>query len=98
MALQTLNQGTQYGNEHIIVEGNTISFTIQDGPIKEHGVNGCQVVDLIKVSHHIISKLNNLYPCEENSRTIRNLADALQAQEDRTKNREARGVEGFNKK
>lgn len=75
---------------------NSLSFTIQNGPIKEVGKNGCQVTDVIAVAKHIIVELNEKFPCSENEMTIHYLKRALQAQEERTKNRETRGVEGTN--
>ena len=77
---------------------NSVSFTIQNGPIKEAGVNGCQVVDMIAVAKHIIEQLNAKYPCRENAVTITKLDEALMWQEKRTKDREKRGVEGTSQK
>jgi hypothetical protein len=77
-------------------ENNTVIFKIQDGPIKESGLNGCQVSDMIAVAKHIISGLNDKFPCDENKVTLYHLSKALEAQEARTKNRETRGVEGTN--
>lgn len=76
---------------------NSLSFTIQNGPIKEVGVNGCQVSDVIAVAKHIIEELNKKFPCRENSMTITKLDEALMWQEKRTKDREARNVEGLSK-
>lgn len=77
---------------------NTISFKIQDGPIKENGLNGCQVVDMIAVARHIITELNKKFPCRENAMTITKLDEALMWQEARTANRTKRNVEGRNEK
>lgn len=74
---------------------NSIAFTIQRGPIKENGVNGCQVDTVIEAAKLIIEKLNEKFPCDENARAIRALGEALTALEDRRLAREARGVEGF---
>ena len=48
-------------NEYIEIdhEVNTIKFTIQNGPIKENGVNGCQVDTLIHAAKHIIFELED---------------------------------------
>lgn len=83
-------------DEHITVNHaeNSIKFDIQDGPIKENGVNGCQIDDMVHVAMVIIKKLNDKYPCEENSQAISCLSQALKHLDDRTKNREKRGVEG----
>jgi hypothetical protein len=76
---------------------NSISFTIQNGPIKEVGKNGCQVVDVIAVAKRILEELNKKFPCRENSMTITHLDEALMWQEKRTKDRETRQVEGLSK-
>lgn len=76
---------------------NSLSFTIQNGPIKEVGKNGCQVVDVIAVAKHILEQLNAKFPCRENAMTITHLDEALMWQEKRTKDREARNVEGLSK-
>lgn len=76
---------------------NSLSFTLQNGPIKEVGKNGCQVTDVIAVAKHIIEQLNQKFPCRENAMTITKLDEALMWQEKRTKDREARNVEGFSK-
>lgn len=73
---------------------NMISFRIQNGPIKEVGVNGCQVDTLIETAMVMLEGLNARFPCEENERAIRRLGLALVDLEDRKKSREARGVEG----
>lgn len=77
---------------------NSISFTIQNGPIKEVGVNGCQVDTLIETAKLIIEGLNTKFPCRENSLAITKLDEALMWLEQRTKNRVKRGVEGTNTK
>lgn len=75
-------------------ETNTIGFKIQNGPIKENGKNGCQVVDMIAVAKHMLEELNKKFPCRENAVTITKLDEALMWQEKRTKDREKRNVEG----
>ncbi len=74
---------------------NSLSFTIQNGPIKEVALNGCQVTDVIAVAKHIIEQLNKSFPCRENAMTITKLDEALMWQDKRTKDREARNVEGL---
>jgi hypothetical protein len=76
---------------------NSLSFTLQNGPIKEVGLNGCQVTDVIAVAKHIIEQLNAKFPCRENAMTITKLDEALMWQDKRTKDREARNVEGLSK-
>jgi len=76
---------------------NSIAFTIQNGPIKEVGVNGCQVDTLIHAAKEIISKLNTKFPCRENALAITKLEESLHWLDARKKDREKREVEGLNK-
>ncbi len=76
---------------------NSLSFTLQNGPIKENGINGCQVNEVIAAAKVIIEGLNSKFPCRENAMTITKLDEALMWLEKRTKDREARGVEGLSK-
>lgn len=77
---------------------NSLSFTIQNGPIKEVGLNGCQVTDVVAVAKHIIEQLQKKFPCRENAMTITKLDEALMWQNKRTADREARNVEGTSNK
>ncbi len=72
----------------------SISFTIQNGPIKDVGVNGCQVNTIIAAAKAIIEGLNAKFPCRENACAITKLDEALLWLDARTKNRVERGVEG----
>lgn len=74
---------------------NSLSFTLQNGPINECGKNGCQVTDIIAIAKHIIEELNKNISCRENAMTITKLDEALMWQEKRTKDRLKRKVEGF---
>lgn len=76
---------------------NSLSFTIQNGPIKEVGVNGCQVDTVIETAKLIIEGLNKKFPCRENAVAITKLDEALMWMNKRRTDREKRGVEGFNK-
>lgn len=75
---------------------NSIAFTLQNGPVNKHGVNGCQVTTMIAAARKIIAELNAKFPCEENESTLRHLSQALRWQSKRTSDRKARGVEGHN--
>lgn len=77
---------------------NSISFTIQNGPVKENGVNGCQVDTIIHAAKAILEGLNKNFSCRENALAITKLDEALHWLEHRTKERNKRGVEGTNKK
>ncbi len=76
---------------------NSLSFTIQNGPVKEHGVNGCQVDTVIEAAKLIIEGLNKNFPCRENSIAITKLDEAMLWLRKRTVDRIKRNVEGFNK-
>lgn len=76
---------------------NSISFTIQSAPIKEVGVNGCQVDTLIYAAMMILEGLNAKFSCDENEMAIKHLNAAIKALELRKVSREARGVEGYAK-
>jgi hypothetical protein len=80
----------------IVVNKNTnsIGFTLQNGPIKEVGVNGCQVDTMIEAAKLIIEKFDEKSPCEENTMVLMHLRSALIWLDTRKKNREVRGVEG----
>lgn len=73
---------------------NSISFTLQNKPIKEVGVNGCQVETLIHAAKLMVEGLNQKVPCRENSVAITKLDEALMWLEKRTKDRQNRNVEG----
>ena len=76
---------------------NSLSFTIQNGPIKEVGVNGAQVDTIIAAAKTILEGLNKNFPCRENACAITKLDEALMWMRERKRNREKRGVEGYNK-
>ncbi len=76
---------------------NMISFKMQNGPIKEVGVNGCQVDTLIQTAEIMLDKLNDKFPSHYNRQAIMYLRNALDELEKRRLDRESRGVEGYNK-
>lgn len=76
---------------------NSLSFTIQNGPIKENGVNGCQVDTIIEAAKLILEGLNKNFPCRENACAITKLDEALMWLDKRTKDRNKREVEGYSK-
>lgn len=73
---------------------NSLAFTLQNGPVKENGVNGCQVVDVIAAAATMIRGLNKQFPHPANERTLTHLESAIAEQDRRTREREERGVEG----
>lgn len=112
MALETLKDVTTIGgfpvsraswnqpkNSFIEINetGNSITFNIQNGPIKENGVNGCQLDTMIVTAKHMIQKLNEKFPCRENAMAITKLDESLMWLRERTRDREERNVEGTSK-
>ena len=79
---------------HVDHSKNEITFKIQNKPVKEAGVNGCQVDTIIAAAKHILERLNDNFPCRENSVAITKLDEAMLWLMKRTKDREERGVEG----
>lgn len=75
-------------------ENNKISFRLQKGPIKEVGVNGCQVDALLETAGRILESFNKTVPCEETTEAIEYIQSALECLEERRKDREMREVEG----
>lgn len=77
----------------------TADVIFQNGPIKEVGVNGIADVDLLAIC---IDRLEGFqsgdYKCDTNQTALQHLLDAVTALDSRTKEREARGVEGTNQK
>jgi len=73
---------------------NTISFRIQNGPIKEVGINGCDITTLIEAAKVLIEKHNEKHPHMYNISSVHYLDQAIRYQDLRTQEREARGVEG----
>lgn len=71
----------------------------QNGPIKEVGVNGITNEALLAI---LIDRMEGFqrgpYACEDNAICLAHLEGAMQALHKRTREREARGVEGTHEK
>jgi hypothetical protein len=76
---------------------NSLSFTLQNGPVKEVGVNGCQVDTVIEAAKVMLEGFQKSFPCRENAVAITKLDEALMWLEKRKKDREKRQVEGTSK-
>lgn len=83
-------------SSYIAEDGNTVTFTVQDGPIREVGVNGVQIDDVIAWAKRKIEGFNAAFPCRENALAVTKLDEALLWLLKRKLDREARGVEGKN--
>jgi hypothetical protein len=81
----------------IEVTPESVTFVGQRGPIKEAGINGCQIDDMITFALGTLQVLNKKFPCRENSLAITKLEEALHWLDARERDRAARGVEGRNK-
>ena len=82
--------------DHVIIDDdyNAILFKIQNGPIKENGVNGCQVDTLIHAAKIILTNLlKENGSCEFTERAVQHCRQAVSE----LKDREKRGVEGTSK-
>ena len=66
----------------------------QDGTIPDVGQNGCQVEDVLSVCLYRLQYLNSEQPCRENSIAITKIQEAILWLNERTRDREARKVEG----
>lgn len=75
---------------------NSVSFTIQNGPIKENGLNGCQLTTLVETALIMLRELNKKFPCRENALTIMKWEEGLLWQRERTRRRSEQGIEGTN--
>ena len=74
-----------------------VMFDLQDGPIKEVGVNGVQIDHVIEWAKVVIEGFNKAFPCRENSVIITKLDEALLWSMKRKLDREKRNVEGLDK-
>jgi len=95
------SEGTDPPGHHYTIRtgDNQIKRDIdfQCGPIREVGVNGVQNEHLLAIMIHRTKILNERFPCRENALAITKMEEALMWFEKRTKDRQKRGVEGFNK-
>ena len=78
------------------IDKGSISFTLQTGPIKEVGVNGCQIDALIIMAREILIYFNEQYPCQENILALNALHVCLQELFNRTQRRTRQRTEGRN--
>lgn len=77
---------------------NSITFNLQKGPIKENGVNGCQIDCMIAASAQMIKEANEVFPCRENAIAITKLEEAMLWLNKRKADRILRNVEGLNQR
>lgn len=73
------------------------SIQFQNGPVKEHGVNGVQLPQVLRICLVRYQMLNKSFPCRENSIVITKLQEALMWDDERTAKRTRQGVEGYDR-
>lgn len=75
-----------------------IEIKFQEGPVREVGVNGCQMEDVIDV---LVDRLQGFqdgqFACRENALAVTKLEEARMWLNERTRRRTQQGVEGYNK-
>jgi len=81
-------------NKFITFKDNVLTAKIQDGPIKEVGVNGCQLDDVVSWVRQLLKQFDEKFPCKENINAITHLEHSIRWLEQRRIDREKRGVEG----
>lgn len=87
-----------HGHFYNIAAGEkTTEIHFQNGPVKEHGVNGVTSEALLAILIHRTKILDGNFSCDENKRAITYMENALALFEQRTRDRLNRGVEGQNK-
>ena len=95
--LEDLREHPPESKEPIFIsqEGNMVTFQVQDGPIKQVGVNGCQIDDVIQWVRDFIEKAESRVPHIQNRGALKGLKNALYCLNLRTRDRIIRGVEGY---
>lgn len=73
---------------------DNLHVKFQSGPVKDHGVNGVQVEDVLNIALDRIRFLNAKQSCRENACAITNIEQGLHWLEARTAKRQKLGVEG----
>lgn len=84
------------GHVYQILHGaGSTGISFQNGPVKEHGVNGVTNEALLAILIDRIEFLNGKFHSADNDKALNHCKLALEALERRTKERMARGVEGL---
>lgn len=78
-------------------EARHLLIQFQNGPVQEHGVNGVQLPDVLRICLARYKMLNETFRCRENSLVITNLQRAIMWDDERTSKRTQQGVEGYDK-
>ena len=71
------------------------NITFQKGPVKEYGENGISIEDLLQICRHRLQCFQaGGFACRENALALTKIEEALHWLDHRTRDRQARGVEG----
>lgn len=91
-----LGEGKTVG-DFVVLDSNehSVKFVIQNGPVKENGLSGCQVTNMLQFVKEVYKSLQSAFPCKENASTIQYIELALEYQAKRNRDRAERKVEGF---
>lgn len=74
------------------------AINFQNGPVKEFGINGCQIEDLLAVNIHRLECFQaGPFSNPKNQEALEHCRSALKALQHRTLERLSRGVEGRSK-
>ena len=76
---------------------NFVGFRIQNGPIKEMGVNGCQIDHVLAFTLTFLKCLNAENPNAHSKAAIKHIELAMFALRERARGIEKRAVEGLGK-
>lgn len=78
-----------------IIKELILEVNFQNGPVKEHGLNGVFIEDLLEICKHRLECFQNgKFACDANKVALGAVKYALDALYGRTAERCARGVEG----
>lgn len=80
--------------KYIERDGYRVTFQLQNGPVRESGVNGCQIGDVLEWCREMLVQFNTNIPCRETSIAITKVQESLLWLRERERTRTARGVEG----
>lgn len=82
-------------HQYAIEGAGGVHIYFQEGPVKEHGVNGISIESLLAIC---IDRLEGFqsgpHRCRENALAVTKLEEAMHWLQHRTRARQARGVEG----
>lgn len=87
------------GPDVLVLEGTTPEepwayVKFQSGPVKEAGVNGVQIEDVLGLASSRLAVLHEAAPCIQNVHVLDHIKCAIEWLNARTAERRARGVEG----